>query len=58
MRVVVTGATGNVGTSLVDALVGDERVEQIVGLARRRPRLERPRTMWVQADVARSPLVP
>jgi UDP-glucose 4-epimerase len=58
MRVVVTGATGNVGTSLVDALVGDERVEQIVGVARRRPRLGRPRTVWVQADVARSPLVP
>ena len=56
MRIVVTGATGNVGTSVVDALVADPRVTEIVGLARRRPRLVRPRTTWVQADVARSPL--
>jgi UDP-glucose 4-epimerase len=58
MRIVVTGATGNVGTSLVDALVADPRVERIVGLARRLPRLERPRTTWVQADVAHAPLAP
>jgi UDP-glucose 4-epimerase len=56
MRIVVTGATGNVGTSLVDALVADPRIREIVGLARRRPRLERPRTTWVQADVSHSPL--
>src|SRR4051794_30302844 len=56
MRVLVTGATGNVGTSVVDALAADPRVTEIVGLARRRPRLERPRTAWVQADVASSPL--
>ena len=31
---------------------------EIVGLARRRPRLERPRTTWIEADVARSPLTP
>jgi nucleoside-diphosphate-sugar epimerase len=58
MRVVVTGATGNVGTSLIDALASDRRVEQIVGLARRRPRMERPRTTWVQADVASASLTP
>jgi nucleoside-diphosphate-sugar epimerase len=57
MRIVVTGATGNVGTSLVDALGADGRVTEIVGVARRRPRLERPRTRWVQADVAQAPLV-
>jgi uncharacterized protein YbjT (DUF2867 family) len=34
MRVVVTGATGNVGTSVVGALSGDPSVEEIVGLAR------------------------
>ena len=56
MRILVTGATGNVGTSVVDALVADPRVTEIVGLARRRPQLEQPRTTWVQADVARSPL--
>jgi UDP-glucose 4-epimerase len=35
IRVVITGATGNVGTSVVDALVADPRVTEIVGLARR-----------------------
>ena len=35
MRVVVVGATGNVGTSVVSALAADEAVESIVGLARR-----------------------
>jgi UDP-glucose 4-epimerase len=52
MRVVVTGATGNVGTSLLHALTQDPAIEEIVGLARRRPQLELPRTRWVRADVA------
>ena len=56
MRIVVTGATGNVGTSLVDALVSDARVTEIVGLARRRPQLHRPLTTWVQADIVTAPL--
>jgi UDP-glucose 4-epimerase len=36
-RVVVIGATGNVGTSLLAALASDDSVEEIVGVARRRP---------------------
>ena len=56
MRIVVTGATGNVGTSVLAALGADPRVTEIVGLARRRPQLERPRTTWVQADVRSAPL--
>jgi UDP-glucose 4-epimerase len=56
MRIVVTGATGNVGTSVVAALAGDPRVREIVGIARRRPRLETPRTTWVAADVVSAPL--
>ena len=56
MRIVVTGATGNVGTSVVAALAGDARVSEIVGLARRLPRLSFPRTRWVQADVVSSRL--
>lgn len=56
MRVVVIGATGNVGTSVVDALAGDPRVTEIVGVARRRPALVRPRTTWVEADVVSAPL--
>jgi UDP-glucose 4-epimerase len=56
MRIVVTGATGNVGTSLIAALAADPRVTEIVGLARRRPQLQSPRTTWVQADVLTAPL--
>lgn len=56
MRIVVTGATGNVGTSVVAALGADPRVTEIVGLARRRPRLQSPRTTWVEADVVDAPL--
>src|SRR6188768_3527390 len=56
MRVVVTGATGNVGTSVVQALGRDERVAEIVGISRRPPSWQAPKTRWVQADVARDPL--
>ena len=52
MRVVVTGATGNVGTSVLDALARDEAVESIVGVARRLPDLVLPKTSWRAADVA------
>jgi UDP-glucose 4-epimerase len=58
MRIVVTGATGNVGTALLRALAADERVEEIVGLARRLPDWQNPRTRWVRADVAADPLEP
>jgi nucleoside-diphosphate-sugar epimerase len=58
MRVVVTGATGNVGTSVLQALVADDSVEEIVGLARRAPGISLPKTSWVCADVASSPLEP
>jgi nucleoside-diphosphate-sugar epimerase len=58
MHVAITGATGNVGTSLLHALAGDERVESIVGIARRRPSMDWPKTRWVQADVSRDDLVP
>lgn len=37
MRVVVTGATGNVGTSVLRALVLDSSIGSIAGVARRRP---------------------
>jgi UDP-glucose 4-epimerase len=56
MRIVVTGATGNVGTSVVAALGADPGVHEIVGLARRLPRLRSPRTSWVQADIVTAPL--
>ncbi len=58
MRVVATGATGNVGTSVVEALAADDAVTEIVGVARRRPDWQPPKTEWVQADVARDALAP
>lgn len=51
MRVVVTGATGNVGTSVLAALAAEPEVEAITGIARRRPALELPKVTWMQADV-------
>src|SRR3954468_7805055 len=56
MRVVVTGATGNVGTSVLRALGREDRVSEIVGLARRRPALELPKVTWREADVCRADL--
>ena len=58
MRVVVTGATGNVGTSVVRALVADPRIEEVVGVARRLPRWQPARTRWVSADVVTDALEP
>jgi UDP-glucose 4-epimerase len=58
MRVVVTGASGNVGTSLLRALADDHDVEEILGLARRRPSRELPKTEWQVADIERDDLVP
>ena len=58
MRVAVTGATGNVGTSVLGALHADTAVEEVVGIARRRPTLVDPKVAWVQADVVRDDLVP
>ena len=58
MRVVVTGATGNVGTSVVRALAADGGVDQIVALARRAPLRDLEGAEFVSADVAESELVP
>ncbi|MFC4011906.1 NAD-dependent epimerase/dehydratase family protein [Nonomuraea purpurea] len=56
MRVVVVGATGNVGTSVVRALAADDGVTSIVGVARRLPGWRIDRTDWRQADVASADL--
>ena len=52
MKIVITGATGNVGTSVLEALADEPRIEEIVGLARRIPERQFPRTRFVAADVA------
>ncbi|HEX8646423.1 MAG TPA: NAD-dependent epimerase/dehydratase family protein [Thermoleophilaceae bacterium] len=58
MRVVVVGASGNVGTSVLRSLVDEPRVDEIVGVARRLPAMKWPKTEWVQADVVKDDLVP
>src|SRR3954468_18807321 len=57
MRIVVTGASGNVGTSVIAALQGDPGVDEIVGIARRRPEWSPAKVTWREADVTRSDLV-
>ena len=52
MRVVVTGATGNVGSGVIRALVDDPDVEEILGVARRVPTIAVPKVSWVAADVS------
>jgi UDP-glucose 4-epimerase len=58
MRVVVVGATGNVGTSVVTALSADPNVESVLGLARRLPDLRLPKVDWAAADITRDELAP
>jgi UDP-glucose 4-epimerase len=58
MRVVVVGATGNVGTSVLRALAGDPSVESVLGIARRLPEMSFPKTEWVAADITRDDLEP
>jgi len=57
MRVVVLGATGNTGTSLLEALAKEPAVESVVGLARRLPELELPKVAWARADVSTDDLL-
>lgn len=58
MKVVVVGATGNVGTAVVRALAADDAVSQIVGVARRLPQWSPDKTTFVTADVATDDLAP
>src|SRR5215216_1975243 len=58
MRVVVVGATGNIGTSVLRSLEKEESVESVLGLARRLPGLSMPKVEWAAADVVTDDLVP
>ena len=58
MRVVVVGATGNIGTSVLRSLEMEESVESVLGLARRLPDLTMPKVEWASADVVDDYLVP
>jgi len=58
MRVVIIGASGNVGTSLIRSLADEDTVDEVVGVARRRPTVEMPKVRWEAADVRTSNLDP
>lgn len=58
MRVVVFGATGNLGTSLIERLAFDDRVTELVGVARRTPDLARDNVTWRAADISTDRLEP
>jgi nucleoside-diphosphate-sugar epimerase len=52
MHVVVTGASGNVGTAVLRALGSEPGVDSILGLARRQAALDLLKVRWAAADVA------
>ena len=56
MKIVVVGASGNAGTSVLRSLSRDPAVDSILGIARRLPELYEPKTDWAQADVSRDEL--
>ena len=58
MRVVVIGATGNVGTSLLRSLQNEPMVERVIGVARRVPGCTFHKAAFVPADIRTSDLVP
>jgi len=52
MKVAITGATGNIGTSLIRSLSTSPTVGCIIGIARRPGPESMPKTEWHAADVA------
>jgi UDP-glucose 4-epimerase len=58
MRIIVIGATGNVGTSVLDALAPETEIDEIVAVARRPPARIAQRTRFEAADITQSDLVP
>ena len=58
MRIVVVGATGNLGTSVLRSLADEQEVQSVLGLARRLPKLTMPKVEWASADVVSQDLVP
>lgn len=58
MRVVVVGASGNVGTSVLRSLAAEPAVDSILGLSRRAPEAEFAKTEWREADVSQTALRP
>jgi UDP-glucose 4-epimerase len=57
MRVVVVGASGNVGTSVLRSLGEESQVDSVLGIARRLPATRFPKVEWAAADISSSDLV-
>jgi UDP-glucose 4-epimerase len=58
LRVIVTGATGTIGASVIEALSARDEVGEIVGLTRHQPAWRAQKTDWIRADVLSSELEP
>lgn len=57
MRVLVTGATGNIGTSVLQALDSDPSVDDLIGIARRLPEWLPDKARFISADIRSADLV-
>src|SRR4051812_5345720 len=59
MKIVVLGASGNVGTALLRALEAEPAVDEVVAAARRPPdRWASAKTTWRSVDIVADPLEP
>jgi UDP-glucose 4-epimerase len=58
MRVVVVGATGNIGTSVLQALEGDPEVSSVIAVARRPAASPTSGVEWRDRDVTTDDLRP
>jgi nucleoside-diphosphate-sugar epimerase len=58
MRIVITGATGNVGSRLVPQLLSRPEVTSVVGIARRLPVDPDPQVEWHAMDIAEDDVRP
>ncbi|RCW44609.1 nucleoside-diphosphate-sugar epimerase [Halopolyspora algeriensis] len=56
-RVAVLGATGNVGTSLVEALSHDPEIAEVRALSRREATWSSPKVQWIGTDACTDDLV-
>lgn len=57
MRVIITGATGNIGTSVVQSLRQEPAVSEIIGLARRPADLRLSKVTFKAVDIVKDDLV-
>ena len=59
MKIVVLGASGNVGTALLRALEAEPAIDEVVAVARRPPdRWDSTKTTWRAVDIVADPLEP